>query len=247
MIHHTESPHFFLKTYEEDTLLFFTIYSLTLHPCHAHIMYVGWSSRLRKEGKKEKLGTLWSGRWLWCSQQVCASVKWFTNGSANVGSAEIRSRAVPSATRKHMKQEPALDLQGPQRVHTPQGPAPSPRRAAPIQQKCLQQLDFAPPTSEGFSSGKERVLIPALPHLPPPCLWAGPARCWMPTVHRDTGWLKWRLKFFRCPFAHHLPLLGKCFSSVWAGWSLLQNWKDQICSLTGVTGRTTHPVCKPPD
>lgn len=67
-----------------------------------------------------------------------------------------------------MKPEPVLDLQGPRRVPTPQGPAPSPRRAAPIQQKCLQQLDFAPPTSEGFSSGKERVLIPALPHLPPP-------------------------------------------------------------------------------
>lgn len=67
-----------------------------------------------------------------------------------------------------MKPEPVLDLQGPRQVPTPQGPAPSPRRAAPIQQKCLQQLDFAPPTSEGFSSGKERVLIPALPHLPPP-------------------------------------------------------------------------------
>lgn len=38
--------------------------SLPLHLCHARIISVGWRSQ-SQEGRKEKPGTLWSGRWLW--------------------------------------------------------------------------------------------------------------------------------------------------------------------------------------
>lgn len=120
---HRKSSFLHEKLWGGHTLIF---HHLSLQPCHAHIISLSWNSRLKKEGKKEKLGTLWSGRWLWCSQHVCASIRWFTNGLANVGSAEIRGRAVPSATRKHTKPEMVLDLQGPQLGHTHTLPSSGP-------------------------------------------------------------------------------------------------------------------------
>lgn len=87
------------------------------------------------------------------------------------------------------------------------------------------------------------MLIQALPHLPSPRARADCARCRGPApctgAPQETTSCVTHL-VFQCLVAHGFRPLGNSFSSVWAEYSALQYWMDQICSVFGVTERTTH-------
>lgn len=236
-----------MKTYEEDTLWFFTISSPL--PCSCNL---SWLKQQAQEGRKErKAGNIvaWQMTLVFstslCKRQVIH--KWFSK-------CWLCRNQIKGSSKHHKEAHEARAGAGFTgalgRCTLLSVPLFPPQSCSPSVH--LQQLDFALPASEGFSSGKERVLIPALPHLLPAIHQGWPCKVLKAhhaQRHQETQEETQVLHVWVCqsPFTHHLPLLGKCFGSGWAGCSLLQNWKHQICSVFGVIGRTTHRVRKPPD
>lgn len=103
---------------------YFSLLTLSLHLCHAHIISVGWTNSLKKEGKKSQehcgLADDFGFSTSLCKCQVIH--KWFSKCC-------LWWNQIKGSSRRHtkcMKPEPVLGLQGFWCMPTSQGPALSP-------------------------------------------------------------------------------------------------------------------------
>lgn len=158
-----------METYE-DTIGFLHL-SLSLHLCHAHIISVGWSSSLKKEGKKSQehcgLADDFGFSTSPCKCQVIH--KWFSKCCLCWNQIKVSSR-------RHMKPEPVLGLQG---FWWMRGPVLSPRELPPFH-KIPAKAGLCCSSLRWVLLSTRDVPIQALPHRPLPCARADYAQRWGP-------------------------------------------------------------------